>query len=62
MPGESPLNMMRSAQPRLRKRRAAPRWRLWMVAVAVVVLLAIGLCWGWYLAAEMAGRIRDITE
>lgn len=58
MSGESPLSMMRSAPPRLRKRQAAPRRRLWiyLVAVAVVAVLAVGLTWGWYLAASMAGR------
>ena len=58
MSGESPLNMMRSAPPRLRKRRASPRRKLWfcLMAVGIVALLAVGLIWGWYLAAEMAGR------
>jgi len=58
MSGESPLSMMRSAPPRLRRRRAAPRRRLWIYAVTacIVALLAVGLTWGWYLAAAMAGR------
>jgi hypothetical protein len=59
MSGESPLSMMHSAPPRLRKRRAAPRRRLriYLVAVAVVAVVAIGLTWGWYLAAAMTGRV-----
>jgi len=59
MSGESPLNMMRSAPPRLRRRPAAARRRrLWLYAapVAVVIVLAVGLTWGWYLAASIADR------
>jgi hypothetical protein len=59
MSGESPLRMMRSAPPRLRKPpRAARRRRLWfyLAPVAVIVVLGVGLTWGWYLAASIADR------
>lgn len=57
MSGESPLNMMRSA-PRLRRPQAARRSRLWIILglIAVAVVLALGLAWGWYLAASLAGK------
>ena len=58
MSGESPLNMMRSAPSRLRRPPAPRRGRLWIVLglIAGVVVLALGLAWGWYLAASLAGR------
>ena len=59
MSGESPLNMMRSAPQRLRKRPPAPpRRRLWLylAPVAIMIVLAVGLTWGWYLAASIADR------
>ena len=59
MSGESPLSMMHSAPPRLRKRPAAARRRrLWLFVapVAIVIVLAVGLTWGWYLAASIADR------
>ncbi|MFZ0372026.1 MAG: DUF2125 domain-containing protein [Xanthobacteraceae bacterium] len=59
MSGESPLSMMRSAPPRLRKRPAkARRSRLWLsvALVAVLIVLGVGLSWGWYLAASIADR------
>ncbi|MGC1777203.1 MAG: DUF2125 domain-containing protein [Xanthobacteraceae bacterium] len=57
MSGESPLNMMRSA-PRLRRPPTARRSRLWIILafIAVAVVLALGLAWGWYLAASLAGK------
>ena len=58
MSGKSPLNMMRSAPPRLRRPRGARRGRLWiaLTLVAAAVVLALGLAWGWYLAASLAGQ------
>ena len=58
MSGESPLSMMRSAPQRLRKRPAARRRRFWLYVapVAIVIVLALGLIWGWYLAASIADR------
>src|SRR5487761_671864 len=59
MSGESPLSMMHSAPPRLRKRPPAARRRpLWLFVapVAIVIVLAVGLTWGWYLAASIADR------
>ncbi len=59
MSGESPLSMMRSAPQRLRKRPAAARRRrfwLYVAPVAIVIVLALGLIWGWYLAASIADR------
>jgi len=58
MSGESPLNMMRSAPPRLRRRPTARRGRLriYLALVVAVVVLAVGLAWGWYLAASTADR------
>jgi len=59
MSGESPLSMMRSAPPRLRRRPAVPprRRRLWLLlAPLVVIVIAVGLTWGWYLAASIATR------
>ncbi len=59
MSGESPLSMMRSAPPRCasgRPRRAdrgcGSPWR-WSLSL---IVLAIGLSWGWYLAASIADR------
>jgi hypothetical protein len=59
MSGESPLSMMRSAPQRLRKRPAAMRRRrfwLYVAPFAIVIVLALGLIWGWYLAASIADR------
>ncbi len=58
MSGKSPLSIMRSAPPRLRKRAPAPRRRLglFLAAVAAVIVVAAGLTWGWYLAASIADR------
>lgn len=59
MSGESPLSMMRSAPPRLRRRPArGRRSRLWLSLALVVILIVLagGLSWGWYLAASIADR------
>ncbi len=59
MSGESPLSIMRTAPQRLRKRPPAPRRRrLWryLAPVAIVIVVAVGLTWGWYLAASIADR------
>ena len=59
MSGESPLSIMRSAPPRLPKRPARRRRsRLWLsvASVAILIVFAVGLSWGWYLAASIADR------
>ena len=58
MSGESPLSMMRSAPPRLRRPPGRRRSRLWiyLTFIAAVAILALGLTWGWYLAASLSGR------
>ena len=58
MSGESPLSMMRSATPRRKRPAETRRSRLWLsvALVAVLIILAIGLSWGWYLAASIADR------
>jgi len=58
MPGQSPMNMMRTA-PRPQRRRAAPprRRRLWPFVLPVAItLLAAGWTWLWYYAAGIAGE------
>lgn len=59
MAGESPLNMMRSAPQRLRKPPSGRRRRLWfyVAPVAIVIVLAAGLTWGWYFAASITDRV-----
>jgi hypothetical protein len=59
MPGQSPMNMMRTA-PRPLGRRAAPprRRRLWpFILPAVLIVLAVGWSWLWYYAADIAGQV-----
>jgi hypothetical protein len=58
MPGQSPMNMMRTAPRPLRKRTAPPRRRrLWpFVLPAVIVVIALGWSWLWYYAADIAGE------
>ncbi len=58
MPGQSPMNMMRTA-PLPQRRRAAPprRRRLWPFILPVaIILLATGWSWLWYYAAGVAGE------
>src|SRR5580658_1371442 len=60
MQGESPLNMMRPPRERPKRRpmAAAPRRRIWPVALSVIILfaLAAGWCGLWYYAASTADR------
>jgi hypothetical protein len=60
MQGESPLNMMRPPRERSKRRpmAAAPRRRIWPVALSVIILfaLAAGWCGLWYYAASTADR------
>ena len=59
MSGESPLNMMRTAPRRPRQRPAAPRrrgLRRFFMAVAAIIILALGWSWLWYYAASIADR------
>ncbi len=57
MPGQSPMNMMRTAPRPLRKRAVPPRRRrLWpFILPAVLVAAAVGWTWLWYYAADIAG-------
>ncbi len=58
MPGQSPMNMMRTA-PLPQRRRAAPprRRRLWPFILPVaIILLAAGWTWLWYYAAGIASE------
>src|ERR1700691_2050783 len=58
MSGESPLNMMRSAPPRPRRRGAPRRRWLWpfFATLAAVIVLAVVWSWLWYYAASIADR------
>jgi hypothetical protein len=59
MSGESPLNMMRTAPRPQRQRPAAPRrrgLRRFFMAVAAVIILALGWSWLWYYAASITDR------
>ena len=58
MPGQSPMNMMRTA-PLPQRRRAGPprRRRLWPFILPVaIILLAAGWTWLWYYAAGIASE------
>jgi hypothetical protein len=56
MTGESPLNMMRAA-PRPLRKQPAPQRRLWpYIAVASVIVAAVGWSWLWYYAASITDR------
>jgi len=58
MSGQSPLGMMRSVGPRLRKPAARPAWRrrpgLLIAAAAIVMVLPLAWVWLWYSAASIA--------
>src|SRR3984885_16118331 len=58
MSGESPLNMMRSAPPRPRRRPAPRRRWPWVIftTLAAVIVLAVVWSWLWYYAASIADR------
>src|ERR1700677_3665940 len=59
MSGESPLNMMRTAPRRPRQRPAAPRrrgLRRFFMAVAAIIILALGWSWLWYYASSITDR------
>jgi hypothetical protein len=59
MSGQSPLNMMHATPAPVRRRPARPRRsRLWLFVapVVIVIVIAVGLTWGWYFAASIADR------
>ena len=58
MSGESPLSMMRPRRRACASGRPGAPARLWLpvALVAIVIVLAVGLSWGWYLAASIADR------
>jgi len=57
MPGQSPLNMMRSERRPPRRRPAAPRrgrLRRFLAPLAIVIVLGVGWSWLWYYSASIA--------
>jgi hypothetical protein len=59
MSGESPLNMMRAAPPRVRKRAPGPRrprFGRFLAILAGIIVLAVVWSWLWYYAASIADR------
>src|SRR5271169_3572896 len=59
MSGESPLNMMRAAPPRVRKRAPGPRrprFGRFLAILAGIIVLAVVWSWLWYYSASIADR------